>query len=167
MPLTPLDLQTVQFSKAWRGYRCEQVDSFLQKAARDYEVIYKENLELKENLENIQSLLGTYRHIEDTMKNALIVAQKSAEEIKRLANHEALLLLSEARTQAENIKTTATMQVDESMRKYEEMQNKAEAFRANMRGFLLAQLELWEKGRRYNCPETISPRSFNSTDATE
>ncbi|MEW6661627.1 MAG: DivIVA domain-containing protein [Bacillota bacterium] len=165
MPLTPLDLQSVQFKKSWRGYSCDQVDSFLHKALRDYEMIYKENLELKENLINIQSLLDTYRQMEDTLKNTLVLAQKSAEEIRRLADQEAELLLREAKAQAENIKTCAAAQVEERMRRYEEMVNRAEAFRANMRGFLLAQLELWEQGRQYY-QEAAAGLSSGGADCT-
>ena len=164
LPLTPVDLQSVQFRKSWRGYSCDQVDSFLHKATRDYELVYKENLELKENLNNIQSLLDTYRQMEDTLKNTLILAQKSADEIKKLADQEAELIRREAKSQAENTKAWAAAQVEERMRKYEEMVNRAEAFRANMRGFLIAQLDLWDPGRQ-SCQEAAAGCSSCLTDS--
>jgi len=163
MPLTPLDLQNIEFSRSWRGYNCDQVDSFLDNAWRDFEHTYRENLELKENQRNNQSLLDTYRQMEDTLKNSLILAQRSAEETKKLADQQAELILREAKAQAENIKNNAVAQVEEKMRSYEEMVNRSDAFRASMRGFLLAQLELWEQGKNC-CREACAIKVPSSDD---
>lgn len=49
--LTPLDIQNAAFHRSWRGYNEEEVDDFLDRVFLEYEQLYRENLELKEKLE--------------------------------------------------------------------------------------------------------------------
>ena len=49
--LTPLDIQNAAFHRAWRGYNEQEVDDFLDRVFLEYEQLYRENLELKEQLE--------------------------------------------------------------------------------------------------------------------
>ena len=48
--LTPLDISNKEFKKAFRGYKEDEVDEFLDKVIADYERLYKENGELKDRI---------------------------------------------------------------------------------------------------------------------
>ena len=50
MTLTPLDLQNKEFKRALRGYHEQEVDSFLSRVCRDYEILYRQNQELQEEI---------------------------------------------------------------------------------------------------------------------
>ena len=45
--LTPSDVENVKFRKSFKGYNVEDVDNFLDQLIKDYEKLYKENLENK------------------------------------------------------------------------------------------------------------------------
>lgn len=45
--LTPLDIENVKFRKSFKGYNVEDVDNFLDQLIKDYQKLYKENLENK------------------------------------------------------------------------------------------------------------------------
>ena len=47
---TPIDIQNKEFEKATFGYNKNQVEEFVADVARDYERIYKENIELKDRV---------------------------------------------------------------------------------------------------------------------
>ena len=47
--LTPLDVQKQEFNVKFRGYNADEVDNFVDLVGKDYEVLYKENAELKKN----------------------------------------------------------------------------------------------------------------------
>jgi len=144
LPLTPLDIHNVEFKKTLRGYSEDQVDSFLNKVTRDYENLYKENMELKERLEDMQAVVTHYRELENTLRDTMVLAQQVADEAKKNAASEAEILRREAQAEAARVLAEADLKVRENMRQYEELVQSTHAFRARMRGFLLAQLELWD-----------------------
>jgi cell division initiation protein len=73
--ITPLEIQNKEFRRGIRGYKEDEVDEFLDKIILDYEKLYKENLELKDNLEGMHHQLEQYREIEETLKKTLIMAK--------------------------------------------------------------------------------------------
>ena len=46
--ITPMDIHNKTFSRGLRGYSQEEVDSFLEELAADYERIYREHREMEE-----------------------------------------------------------------------------------------------------------------------
>ncbi|MDF2569775.1 MAG: divIVA, partial [Sporomusa sp.] len=55
--LTPLDIHSKEFKRSFRGYNEEEVDEFLDKVIKDYETLYRENIDLKETIERLNSKL--------------------------------------------------------------------------------------------------------------
>ena len=52
--ITPLDIENKKFSKQMmNGYNVDEVDEFLDELTTDYERLYKENKELKDNMRKI------------------------------------------------------------------------------------------------------------------
>ena len=45
--LTPSDIENVKFRKSFNGYNVHDVDNFLDQIIKDYEKLYKEDLEKK------------------------------------------------------------------------------------------------------------------------
>jgi len=45
--ITPMDIRNKEFKKAFKGYKEDEVDEFLDKVIADYERIYRENGELR------------------------------------------------------------------------------------------------------------------------
>ena len=94
--LTPLDIENIRFQKAVRGYNVDEVDDFLDQLSADYEKIYKENIELKENIESSKRELEHYKSIEHTLQNTLIMAQSASEDIKKIAQQKAEQIIKDA-----------------------------------------------------------------------
>ena len=51
MKITPLDIRQQQFSVRFRGFDAEEVDTFLEMIADEYETVIEENRKLKEEIE--------------------------------------------------------------------------------------------------------------------
>ena len=81
--LTPLDLNNKNFSKGFRGYDTEEVDEFFAKVAKDFERLYQDNVELKDAVERVSAKLEYYQQMESTMQNTLVIAQETADEVKK------------------------------------------------------------------------------------
>ena len=81
MGLTPVDIYNKEFSKVLRGYSQDEVDEFLDDIIEEFERLYKENQDMKEKLETFEGQIGRYKTIEDTLKETLVTAQQTAEEL--------------------------------------------------------------------------------------
>ena len=82
---TPLDLKNKTFTKGFRGYETEEVDKFFAQVVKDFERLYQDNIELKETVERVSAKLEYYQQMEATMQNTLVVAQETADEVKKTA----------------------------------------------------------------------------------
>ena len=148
MALTPLDIHNKEFRKAFRGYEEEEVDEFLDQLAKEYETVYKENLNLKEMLATKDSNIGQYKDIEDTLKKTLVVAQQTADEMRASATREAEVILQEARLRAEQMAAAAEEKARKILKDYEDVQKDAQIFRVKFRSFLQSQLALIDDSGR-------------------
>jgi len=96
MKLTPLDIRHKEFKRGMRGYADGEVDEFLDEVADEFERVFKDNIDLGERVEALESQLAGYRRIEETLQKTLISAQASADELKQISAKEAQLILHEA-----------------------------------------------------------------------
>src|SRR5688572_4423055 len=80
--LTPLDLEIMVCRRGLRGYRTREVQEFMKRITVDYERLYKENLDLKEKVEELEERLNAYRQMEKTLNDTLYLAQETANEMK-------------------------------------------------------------------------------------
>ena len=101
--ITPMDIHNKTFSRGLRGYSQEEVDAFLQELASDYERIYREHREMEEEMDTVKTKLRNYEKMESTMSSTLVMAQETAENVKRNAQKEAELAVREAQNEAHHI----------------------------------------------------------------
>jgi cell division initiation protein len=95
--LLPIDLERLQFRRTLRGYDPRSVDDWKTRSATEIETLIKELAAMREACERQSGELETLRAQEDTLKNALVLAQKAADETRALAHKEAELILADAR----------------------------------------------------------------------
>ena len=79
--LTPLDIENKRFSKTLKGYNVDEVDDFLDQLTEDYEKIYRENAELRAQIDETKRELEHYKSVEHTLQNTLVMAQTTADDI--------------------------------------------------------------------------------------
>jgi len=139
--ITPLDIQNKEFKKSVRGYNESQVDAFLDQVMADYEQLFKENLEMKEQLERDSKQVEKYKQMEDTLKETLVVAQASAEELRSNALKKADLLVEEAEMKAKEIVAGARRELERIHAHQDEMLQQIQIFKTRFRTLLQAQLE--------------------------
>lgn len=145
MPLTPLDIRNKTFRRSLRGYNEEEVDAFLEQIMREFEQLIRDNAALREQVETYSARLEQYENLENTLHNALVVAQQAADEVRAAARREAELTLEEARLRAEAMVREAREEVERVRRDAGELFQRARTFRAQLRGMLLAHLDLLER----------------------
>ncbi|NDI33651.1 DivIVA domain-containing protein [Chengkuizengella sediminis] len=142
MSLTPLDIHNREFSKAFRGYDEDEVNEFLQQIIKDYEVLIRENKDLKEEAGAMKEKLEHFSNIEDTLSQTIIVAQNTADELKSNSKKEAELIIRESEKNADRIINESLARSRKIALDNEELKKQASIYRTRFRSLLEAQLEM-------------------------
>lgn len=144
--ITPMDLRTKTFKKATvGGYDKKDIDEYMQVLTEDYEKIYKQSVETSDKINTLTKLLDTYKAMEDTMKNSIIVAQSTAEELERTSQEKAELIIDEAKLKAKEIIDEANGKVSEINVQLSEVKAAMEMYKNSAKAMLKAQLEVVDK----------------------
>ena len=159
MALLPIDIQNKEFERSFRGYSPHEVDDFLEQLSIDYENVLKEKASLDNDIKVLKEQLEQYHKLESTLHNAIIVAQETAEEVKRNANKEAELIRKEAEKEAQRIIEEARYKASKIIAEHEELHKQAQVFKMRFRSFVEAQLASLEMEDWINLQEEEDEKS--------
>lgn len=141
MDISPLEIQKKEFGKSLRGYNKEEVDEFLDRLLQNYEKIYKENRDLKEQIELLEEKMQNYKEIEATLKNTLVLAEKTAEDVRVNSQNEREAILKQASLQAEKILQQAEQKYNKINNENEELRRQFCLYKTRFKNFLQSQLD--------------------------
>ncbi|MDQ0253800.1 cell division initiation protein [Evansella vedderi] len=144
MPLTPLDIHNKEFTRGFRGYDEDEVNEFLDQVIKDYELVIREKKELFDRVNELEEKLGHFSNIETTLNKSILIAQETAEDVKRNAEKEAKLIIKESEKNADRIINEALSKSRKIALEIEELKKQASVYRTRFRMLLQAQLEMLE-----------------------
>lgn len=143
--LTPIDIQKQEFDVKFRGYNADEVDNFLDLVGSDYEKLYKENLELKQQLKTFSKEIENYRAMENSLKESIVLAQTAADDVKKNANDKAANIIEVANNEAKDILKGVELQLAEKKQELENIRMEIGKYQANVKGICAGILEFLEK----------------------
>lgn len=141
-----------KFSRTMRGYDPEEVNRFLDKVINQVEHMVKESNEKDKKIAELSHMeienkalkdkLERYERMEQTLNRAIVMAQKTGEQMKVSAHNEAETILEDAKRNANRI-------INESLLRAEQRENEANLLRRNttifkkrIKDIVEAQLEM-------------------------
>lgn len=124
------------------GYSVEEVDDFLDDLTADYSKNYKEATELKVKVEELTKSLEHYKTIEETLQNTLIMAQTTADDVKKIAAQQAEQMINEAKAIAEKQASDLNSEIIIRKKELEDVKKQFDIYKAKMESLLISQLEL-------------------------
>ncbi len=142
MNIVPMDIKRQVFKKSMRGYDIEEVQSFLEMVAGQFEELIKENKDLAEQLGRFKFENEKYEKLEKTIQETLINSQKTLEESKANAEHEAKLIIKDAEIKAEQLKRVTENKRDELKKEIVSLHDQKKMFTIRFRSLIKSQLEM-------------------------
>jgi cell division initiation protein len=139
--LTPSEIREKTY-KSGLGYDKKEVDLFIQEVAEDYEKLLNENENLNKKVKDLTDSISYYKSIEKTLQKALVIAEKTAQDIKDNALKEARAIETEARANAKMIESNALKQSEMLEHKTLNLLKQYDLFKAHFKNLINAQLEL-------------------------
>ena len=135
--ITPLDIENKKFSKQMmNGYSVEEVDDFLDDLTVDYTKNYKEATELKAKVAELT------KSIESTLQNTLVMAQKTADDVKNIAKQQADQIVNQAKGTAQKQANELDNEIIVKKKELEDVKKQFDIYKAKMESLLISQLEL-------------------------
>ena len=101
--LTPETIASRRFDKQMGGYKQDEVEIFLQQVAAEYAKLLAEKEELEQKIEVLADKVEQYREDEDSLRSALIGAQKLGDSVIRESKAKADYIVREAKDKADRI----------------------------------------------------------------
>ena len=140
---TPLDIENKKFAKQMmNGYSVEEVDEFLDELTDDYEKLYKQSNESQTKITELEESIVKYKNLESTLNNTLIMAQSTADEIKKVAQQQADQIIRDAQGTAKQKAAELEQQIILKQKELEDLQKQFDVYKAKMESLLISQLEL-------------------------
>lgn len=161
--LTPLEIENKKFKKELIGYSVVEVDEFIRALAENYEALYKENLANRDRINLLSSAVKQYKTMEETLQNAILVAQSAGEEVTRNAKERAGNIIAEAENKAAQILNDAGKEVTKVSYEYEEMKRNVEVFRTRIISLLTSQLDIVKE---FSMPESEKRKQAEENTAS-
>ena len=99
--ITPQQIADISFGRAtFGGYDMQSVDEVLGPLTEDYITLYKENALLKSKMRVLVAKLEEYRNNEESMKDAIVNAQKTCDQMVKTAEEKCTQMLTQANAAA-------------------------------------------------------------------
>ncbi len=143
--ITPIDIQHKTFKKALQGYDRAEVDLFLDEIIETLEDDAQQNAALMAEVADLRERISHFKAMEDSLQNTLILAQRTADEVKASAHKEADLIREQARIAAEREIASYNDAIGDVRREHQRSIEATEKAKSELRSLLMTHLALLEK----------------------
>lgn len=139
--LNPNEIANKQFSKG-RGYRAEEVDSYLRQIASDIGELIEEKRDLEKKMMVLADKLEEYKEDEESLRAALLGAQKLGDSVVREAKAKAQSLLEDAEAQAVQLVENTKKEIERQQQGFVRLQREVATFKSKLQLVYKQHLEL-------------------------
>lgn len=112
MKFNPTNIKNQEFTRALRGYDADEVNDFLERLAREVEMLMSEKDTLIDEINELKASVDGYKKIEKDLQTKLLKAQDSSEKSIETAKQQTNVMLKEAELKAANIIEQARVKAD-------------------------------------------------------
>ncbi len=141
MSLSPVELRHQRPKRRFLGYRVSEVDQIMIDATSAFETVWRDRANLEDRVHELETSLGELRDTEQAMRDALVTAQRTADEMRAQASTDAELIVREAEGRAREIIHKTYAEREQVRREIERLKADEMQFRARLRSLLGSTLQ--------------------------
>jgi cell division initiation protein len=143
--ITIVDIQHKQFKKKMTGYDPADVDQFLDEIIETLEDEAHQRAALEAEMGDLRERISHFKAMEESLQHTLLLAQRTADEVKASAHKEADLIRKEAVVGVQSEIASYGDRTLEARREYQRAIETAEKAKSELRSLLMTHLSLLEK----------------------
>ena len=134
--ITPLDLRKKEFGRKLGGYDRTEVRHFLDDLGEDMEEAWRRMDELERENSRLKEEVARHRESETTLRETLVMAQKSADGVRDAAAKESERVLAEADRQADRLMQQSLERAAEIEKRIRDLRVERKNFHLKLQGML-------------------------------
>ena len=171
--MTSKDIASKKFEKAksFGSYKIDDVEDFMDRVAEYVERLEAEKRDMNDKLAVLADKLEEYRADEDSLRTALLGAQKLGDSVIKESKTKAEIILRDANIKAEKIIGEAHIRADEEQRRLESIKRSVSEFKKDIialyRGHLETIIKTIPDVEVAAAPETESVQDQEGSPAPE
>ncbi|TDM15029.1 DivIVA domain-containing protein [Macrococcus bovicus] len=142
MEYMPRDIEMKQFNIVHKGLNENEVRDYLRELSDELEKLREEKAMLQRIIDDKDENISRFRAVENTIGEALVVAQRAGDEIKASAGMQADVIIKDAQNHADMLVNDAMQKAREIAFQTEDMKRQSKIFRARFQMLVQAQLDL-------------------------
>lgn len=134
-----------KFHYETNGYNKEEVNDFIKKVISETEGIVTKCEEQKNKIKVLEEQLRTYHRVEATLKQSLINAEKTSDDIKNGATEKANIIISDAKNDASRIINDALLRAEKIDEQTDILERNIKIFKRKLKIIVEQQLAVVEE----------------------
>ncbi len=134
-----------KFKTTIKGYSISEVNSFVDKVTAEYEALLEKLKVSDEENKKLKLELEKYSNIETSLKNALVIADETNRNLRKLTTDESSQILEDAKKNASRIVNDALIKADKIEAEAENLKRNVDIYKRRMKQMLSEQLEVVDK----------------------
>lgn len=143
--ITVIDIQHKTFKKQLQGYDRGEVDAFLDELIETVEDESSARAALEAEIADLRERISHFKAMEESLQHTLVLAQRTADEVKAHAHKEADLIRQQARMQAEREINSLGDRIADARREYQRAVDTTEQAKSEIRTLLHSHLALIDR----------------------
>ena len=144
--ITVVDIQHKQFKKKLNGYDPADVDQYLDEVIETLEDEAQQRAALEAEISDLRERISHFKAMEESLHNTLLLAQRTADEVKASAHKEADIIKAEARLSVEKEIASLLERANDARRDHQRALETADQAKGELRGLLMTHLALLDRG---------------------
>lgn len=141
-----------KFTRTLRGYDPEEVNAFIDKIINQVETMVGQMKEKDEKIEKLEAMEEEYQFLkekeeqwdrmEETLKRAILMAEKTSEQIRLAAHQERESVITDAKRNASRIVNEALLKAESIEKEANSLKRNVVLFKKRLKDIIETQLEL-------------------------
>ncbi len=164
------EIKNKKFDKAAFGYKVEDVENFLNEVIDYVSALENEKAETEKKLVVLANKIEEYRNEEDSLRQALLGAQKLGDSILKEAKNRAEIIMRDATIKSENIVKNVKDEVKREEVILNKMKREVDAFRTKMLTMYNSHIDMIKsipEVEREKAEETVEPKIETEVNVIE
>ncbi len=131
-----------QFNTTLNGYDKIEVNAFVSEVTREYESVLDKLKAREIEVKALKDRLEYYKSLESTLNTAVLVAEDSSNQIKKIAKEEAKLIIDQAKKNASHIINDALIKAEKTELEADQLRRSLKIYKSRIKATIEEQLTM-------------------------
>ena len=134
-----------KFSYETNGYNRKEVNQFVGEVIRETEAIITRVKKQNKEIEDLKKELEKYKAMEESLKNSLLKAEETSDNIKKMAREESDMIITDAKHNASRIVNEALLRAEKIEQNSDMLERNIRIFKRKLKSIVEQQLAVVEE----------------------